>query len=63
MRPGEGGMTDIVIEASGANAGKGWVIDGTPNQDDLDLLRAACALIWGSGKAIFGFNVPEQLYS
>ena len=63
MRPGEGGMTDIVIEASGPNAGKGWVIDGTPNQDDLDLLRAACALIWGSGKAIFGFNVPEQLYS
>jgi glycerol-1-phosphatase len=29
----------------------------------LDLLRAACQVIWDSGLAIFGFNVPEELYS
>lgn len=29
----------------------------------LDLLRAACHLVWDSGLAIFGFNVPENLYS
>lgn len=29
----------------------------------IDLLRAACAAIWASGRAIYGFNVPERLYS
>jgi len=29
----------------------------------LDLLRAACQVIWDSGLAIFGFTVPEELYS
>lgn len=28
----------------------------------LDLLRAACQVIWDSGLAIFGFTVPEELY-
>lgn len=28
-----------------------------------DLLRAACATIWSSGKAIYGLTVPEELYS
>ncbi|MFC6355975.1 HAD-IIA family hydrolase [Luethyella okanaganae] len=28
----------------------------------IDLLRAACALIWASGRAIYGLNVPERLY-
>ncbi len=39
---------DIVIEKEGDN--------------DLDLLRAACQVIWDSGLAIYGFNVPERLY-
>jgi HAD superfamily hydrolase (TIGR01450 family) len=30
--------------------------------DRLDLLRAACAAIWDSGRAIYGLEVPEQLY-
>lgn len=30
---------------------------------DLDLLRAACAAIWDSGRAIYGLEVPERLYS
>jgi len=28
-----------------------------------DLVRAACAIIWGSGLAIYAFEVPEQLYA
>jgi HAD superfamily hydrolase (TIGR01450 family) len=32
-------------------------------EDKLDLLRAACHVIWDSGLAIFGFTVPEELYS
>lgn len=31
--------------------------------DQLDLLRAACAVIWASGRAIYGLEVPERLYS
>ncbi|NQX28456.1 HAD-IIA family hydrolase [Microbacteriaceae bacterium VKM Ac-2854] len=30
---------------------------------ELDLLRAACATIWDSGRAIYGLDVPESLYS
>ena len=29
----------------------------------IDLLRAACAVIWTSGRAIYGLNVPESLYT
>jgi glycerol 3-phosphatase-2 len=36
---------------------------GVVYNDDLDLLRAACQVIWDSGLAIFGFNVPERLYT
>ena len=30
--------------------------------DGINLLRAACAIIWGSGRPIYGLNVPERLY-
>lgn len=40
---------DLVIDDKGA--------------DSLDVLRAACQVIWDSGLAIFGFNVPESLYN
>lgn len=40
---------EIVIEREGDN--------------ELDLLRAACQVIWDSGLAIYGFNVPERLYT
>lgn len=40
---------DVVIRAEGS--------------DDLNLLRAACAAIWSSGRAIYGLEVPERLYS
>ncbi len=29
----------------------------------IDLLRAAAAAVWGSGRAIFGFRVDERLYA
>jgi len=28
----------------------------------INLLRAACAVIWKSGRPIYGLNVPERLY-
>ncbi|MGH1526938.1 HAD-IIA family hydrolase [Leifsonia sp. L25] len=31
--------------------------------DEVDLLRAACAVIWNSGRAIYGLDVPERLYA
>ncbi len=40
---------DVVIRAEGS--------------DELNLLRAACAAIWSSGRAIYGLEVPERLYS
>ncbi|WP_035879602.1 HAD-IIA family hydrolase [Cryobacterium sp. MLB-32] len=29
----------------------------------INLLRAACAAIWNSGRPIYGLNVPERLYA
>jgi hypothetical protein len=29
----------------------------------VDLVRAGAAAIWSTGRAIFGFRVPEQLYA
>ena len=55
---------DLVIEREGLEAGA-WQhrAPGAPlNSDELDVLRAACTVIWDSGLAIFGFNVPERLY-
>jgi pyruvate/2-oxoglutarate/acetoin dehydrogenase E1 component len=40
---------EIVIVSSGANK--------------RDLLRATAQLIWDSGLAIYGFSVPEKIYS
>ncbi|MBB2976650.1 HAD superfamily hydrolase (TIGR01450 family) [Microbacterium endophyticum] len=40
---------DLVIEAAGDRP--------------IDLVRAASAAIWNSGRAIFGFRVPEALYA
>lgn len=31
--------------------------------DELNLLRAACVAIWNSGRAIYGLEVPERLYT
>ena len=29
----------------------------------IDLVRAGAAAIWATGRAIYGFRVPEQLYA
>ncbi|MFT3798705.1 HAD-IIA family hydrolase [Microbacterium sp.] len=29
----------------------------------IDLVRAGCAAIWATGRAIYGFRVPERLYA
>ncbi|MGO2660825.1 HAD-IIA family hydrolase [Mycetocola reblochoni] len=49
---------DAVVRIDGAD-----VIIDREGDAGIDLLRAACAVIWNSGRAIFGFNVPERLYS
>ena len=61
---------DLVIEAEKSVGSSGTETGGSHDaasggvgyNDDLDLLRAACQVIWDSGLAIFGFNVPERLY-
>jgi HAD superfamily hydrolase (TIGR01450 family) len=35
----------------------------SPGTRPIDLVRAGAAAIWSSGRAIFGFRVPEQLYA
>lgn len=51
-----------VGEATVAIEGNGVVIRAE-GSDELNLLRAACAAIWNSGRAIYGLEVPERLYS
>jgi glycerol-1-phosphatase len=60
------------VEASSDRARVGAAsvrIDGvdlvieTAGDRPIDLLRAGAAAIWNSGRAIFGFHVPEQLYA
>lgn len=43
---------------------RGHVVEVVDRGDSrLDLLRAGCAAIWGSGLAIYGLAVPEELYA
>jgi glycerol 3-phosphatase-2 len=39
------------------------VVIASAGEDRTDLLRAACAVIWNSGRAIYGLQVPEELYA
>lgn len=49
---------DAVVEIDGVDL---RVVSAGDRQ--IDLLRAGAAAIWNSGRAIFGFRVPEQLYA
>lgn len=49
---------DAVVEIDGADL---RIVSAGDRQ--IDLLRAGAAAIWNSGRAIFGFRVPEQLYA
>ena len=59
---GKGGAVATVGDATVAIEGDSVriVAEGS---SELDLLRAACAVIWNSGRAIYGLDVPERLYS
>ncbi|MFG6501724.1 HAD-IIA family hydrolase [Microbacterium sp. P05] len=35
----------------------------TAGDRPIDLVRAGCAAVWDSGRAIFGFRVPDRLYA
>lgn len=59
-----------VVRGARTSVGKASVeIDGpdlrivSEGDRPIDLLRAASAAIWSSGRAIFGFRVPERLYA
>jgi hypothetical protein len=42
---------------------RGDAVEITKEGDSpVNLLRAACAAIWNSGRAIYGLDVPEQLW-
>jgi len=42
---------------------RGNVVEITKEGDNgINLLRAACAVIWNSGRPIYGLEVPERLY-
>lgn len=58
-------VKDGVVSVRGASVR----IDGpdivivSEGERQIDLLRAAAAAIWQTGRAIFGFRVPEKLYA
>ncbi|SEC11973.1 Haloacid Dehalogenase Superfamily Class (subfamily) IIA [Paramicrobacterium humi] len=63
-------VTQFSRDKSEATVGDATVrINGTEveiaraGDSDLNRLRAASAVIWASGRQIFGFNVPERLYA
>ena len=42
---------------------RGREVEVTKDGDSgINLLRAACAVIWASGRPIYGLNVPERLW-
>jgi hypothetical protein len=49
---------DAVVEIDGVDL---RIVSAGDRQ--IDLLRAGAAAIWNSGRAIFGFRVPERLYA
>ncbi|UCR90214.1 HAD-IIA family hydrolase [Mycetocola spongiae] len=56
------GQTAKVGKAQVSIRGNDLVVDNDGG-DKLNLLRAACAVVWNSGRAVWGFEVPEEIYS
>jgi len=54
----EARVGNAVVRISGVD-----VVIAREGDRRIDLLRAAAAAIWASGRAIFGFRVPERLYA
>lgn len=53
----------VTVRGATVRAGERDLIIERAGDDQLDLLRAGAHAIWNSGRAIFGFHVPEQLYA
>jgi HAD superfamily hydrolase (TIGR01450 family) len=60
----------VSVDGARTTVGRSTVeVDGadlrivTEGDRPIDLLRAGAAAIWSSGRAIFGFRVPERLYA
>ena len=49
---------DAKVRIDGAD-----VVIVDPGTEQINLLRAGAAAIWATGRQIFGFRVPEQLYA
>lgn len=59
IEPGRVRVADAVLRL---DDGERIVIE-QPGHHHTDLLRAGCAMIWGSGRAIYAFDVPEALWN
>lgn len=57
----EGGIVRVRDAAIRLDGYRLEIVEAGPRPTDL--VRAACAIIWGSGLAIYAFEVPEQLYA
>jgi len=56
----EGGIVRVRDAAIRLDGYRLEILQAGPRRTDL--VRAACAIIWGSGLAIYAFEVPEELY-
>ena len=59
-------MRDGVVTVRGAQRARSTVRtcgSSSEGDDPVDLLRAGAKAIWDTGRAIYGFRVPEQLYA
>jgi hypothetical protein len=60
-RSGRGDMVTVGRSAVRVDGADLRIVDAGDRQ--IDLLRAGATAIWNSGRAIFGFRVPERLYA
>ena len=62
----EAQVRDGVVTVRGARGARstGPTCGSSPEGDEpVDLLRAGAKAIWDTGRAIYGFRVPERLYA
>jgi glycerol-1-phosphatase len=57
------GTVKVGSAAVRVDAASGEVAIVADGHSEIDLLRAACAAIWGSGRPIHSLQVPERLYA
>ena len=68
LKAAEGAMFKIARDAGGTSRAS-VRIDGpdvhivSEGSRPIDLVRAGAAAIWATGRAIYGFRIPERLYA